>query len=98
MSEHATHRCRWCNSLQHNDHCPHVAAIEYHPDGSVKRVEFRPAFKPDLSKDWNRLLPPNDEERMRRFRHPDFIAPGEAWDKHEVPLRGHPSVRTPTTC
>jgi len=31
--------CRWCGSY-HNTACPKVKAIEYHRDGSVKRVEF----------------------------------------------------------
>lgn len=38
--------CRWCSDDQHmtwHTPCPRVAAIEYHPDGTVKRVEFREA-------------------------------------------------------
>lgn len=36
----APHTCRWCNGL-HTGTCPKVKAIEYHPNGAVKRVEFR---------------------------------------------------------
>lgn len=31
--------CAWCGKY-HGTRCPEVKAIEYHPDGSVKRVEF----------------------------------------------------------
>jgi hypothetical protein len=34
--------CRWCGGL-HGVQCPSVKAIEYHQDGSVKRVEFKSA-------------------------------------------------------
>ena len=37
-------RCGWCSSetskVYHTGYCPQVKAIEYYPDGSVKRVEF----------------------------------------------------------
>lgn len=33
--------CGYCgNHIQHIGVCPRVKAIEYHPNGSVKRVEF----------------------------------------------------------
>lgn len=32
--------CRWCGKY-HGTLCPDVKAIEYHPDGTVKRVEFK---------------------------------------------------------
>jgi hypothetical protein len=32
-------RCRFCGGY-HSGTCPRVKAIEYHQDGSVKRVEF----------------------------------------------------------
>lgn len=32
-------RCAWCNGF-HAHKCPLVKAIEYHPDGTTKRVEF----------------------------------------------------------
>jgi hypothetical protein len=35
-------QCRWCGRW-HGPVCPRVQAIEYHPDGTVKRVEFRQA-------------------------------------------------------
>lgn len=31
--------CRWCGVI-HGPRCPEVRAIEYHEDGTVKRVEF----------------------------------------------------------
>lgn len=31
--------CGWCGGY-HSGTCPKVKAIEYHPDGTVKRVEF----------------------------------------------------------
>lgn len=34
--------CRWCGRL-HGYQCPEVKALEFHPDGSVKRVEFKTA-------------------------------------------------------
>lgn len=32
--------CRWCG-MHHQTVCPMVKAIEYHPNGAVKRVEFK---------------------------------------------------------
>ena len=32
-------QCRWCGNY-HGARCPEVRAIEYHEDGSMKRVEF----------------------------------------------------------
>ena len=31
--------CRWCGAF-HGARCPSVAAMEFHQDGTVKRVEF----------------------------------------------------------
>lgn len=31
--------CPWCG-ITHGPRCPSIQAIEYHPDGSIKRVEF----------------------------------------------------------
>ncbi len=37
--------CPYCSgpfgAVYHTSACPRVAAIEYHPNGTVKRVEFR---------------------------------------------------------
>lgn len=33
-------KCRWCDNY-HTAICPSVKAIEYYPDGTVKRVEFK---------------------------------------------------------
>ena len=35
----AAGKCAFCGQL-HSYRCPTVRAIEYHPDGSIKRVEF----------------------------------------------------------
>ncbi len=35
----APHQCRYCG-VYHSDACPRVKAFEYHPDGSLKRVEI----------------------------------------------------------
>ena len=36
-------KCQWCGQM-HDVRCPFVRAIEYHEDGSIRRVEFmRPA-------------------------------------------------------
>lgn len=34
-----TEPCKHCGKL-HSVRCPDVKAIEYHPDGSIKRVEY----------------------------------------------------------
>lgn len=31
--------CKYCGA-SHGVRCPSIAAIEYHPDGTVRRVEF----------------------------------------------------------
>lgn len=37
--------CPYCSSahqaVMHSGACPRVRAIEYHPNGTVKRIEFR---------------------------------------------------------
>ena len=41
-ADYKSETCRYCG-LIHTDPgiCPRVKAIEYHPDGTIKRVEFR---------------------------------------------------------
>jgi hypothetical protein len=40
----AVPKCSYCGSpTPHPGVCPTVKAMEYHPDGSVKRVEFKSA-------------------------------------------------------
>jgi len=34
-----TDKCQWCG-LIHETKCPSVKSFEYHPDGTIKRVEF----------------------------------------------------------
>ncbi len=37
----STQSCRYCGeSVSHAGICPRIKAIEYHPDGSIRRVEF----------------------------------------------------------
>ena len=40
-----TNACPHCSSaggyVIHTGPCPRIKAIEYHPDGTIKRVEFR---------------------------------------------------------
>lgn len=36
-------KCGYCGSLPHQGVCPTVKAIEYHENGTVKRVEFKTA-------------------------------------------------------
>lgn len=40
--------CRYCGCW-HNGTCPKVKAIEYHPDGSVRRVELHENAAGDLA-------------------------------------------------
>lgn len=35
-------QCQWCG-MSHGALCPMVKAIEYHPNGTMKRVEFKSA-------------------------------------------------------
>jgi hypothetical protein len=57
-----TPSCRWCGGC-HDGICRHVRAIEYYPDGAVKRVEFfwpegyRPAAWPGESGGSNTSIP-----------------------------------------
>ena len=45
----AAPKCAYCGSFPHPGVCPTVKAIEYHQDGTVKRVEFKtPADYPPL--------------------------------------------------
>lgn len=40
-SQHTTiFTCQWCGCLHPNQTCPRVKKIEYHPDGTVKNIEF----------------------------------------------------------
>lgn len=44
MTLHAEGSCPYCSStyqpVVHTGPCPRVKSIEYHPNGSVKKVEF----------------------------------------------------------
>lgn len=39
MTDSQTTSCCWCGAI-HGATCPRVKALEYHPDGTIKRVEF----------------------------------------------------------
>lgn len=32
--------CRWCGAMHPELRCPKIRAVEFHPDGTIKRVEF----------------------------------------------------------
>ena len=40
--------CPYCSTpysfIVHGGHCPKVKAIEYYPNGTVKRIEFHPEY------------------------------------------------------
>ena len=42
--------CPWCsgpwNQVYHSGVCPRVRAIDYHPNGMIKRIEFWPEEAP----------------------------------------------------
>ncbi len=38
-STNAAPPCGWCGRY-HGPRCPIIKALEYHPDGSIKRVEY----------------------------------------------------------
>ena len=46
MDTTAVEHCPYCGNI-HDGVCPKVKAIEYHPNGTVKRVEFH-----DWKTDW----------------------------------------------
>lgn len=41
--------CRWCSDdcqkISHGGPCPRVESIEYHPNGTIKKVTFRDPFR-----------------------------------------------------
>ena len=45
MSTPTRELCRWCKTY-HPSKCPLVKALEYHPDGTLKRVEFHDRHPP----------------------------------------------------
>ena len=49
----ATPTCAYCG-VWHSGTCPKVKSIEYHPDGTVRRVEFHDP-NPTPQPDWGRL-------------------------------------------
>jgi len=54
----AAQKCRYCGSITpHQGICPSVKAMEYYPDGTIKRVEMKTAqdYPPVVSsspRDW----------------------------------------------
>lgn len=57
--------CKWCGRL-HLEVCPRVKAIEYHENGTVKRVEFHDSRPSRFPRGWDDLggpsipAPPSD--------------------------------------
>ena len=49
-----TQRCRYCGACHVEVMCPRIAEIEYHPNGTVKRVRLY---------GWETDLPPTQRER-----------------------------------
>jgi hypothetical protein len=41
--------CAYCNGY-HSGTCPRIEAIEYHPNGTVKRIEFKDPYMPAQSR------------------------------------------------
>ena len=58
--------CRYCNSkIPHTPElCPRITAVEYHPDGKVKRVEFVRQQPPTLPP--NQTFMPIDDDTPPR--------------------------------
>lgn len=57
-------KCQWCGAdQQHGWECPRIAALEFHPDGQVKRIEFVSAVDPVPV-----LSPETDEQYRERLR------------------------------
>lgn len=54
--------CQWCGCIHPKTICPRARAIDYYPDGSIKRVEFWESPKvtrnyvsaEDILKNWPR--------------------------------------------
>ena len=38
-------KCHYCGTWPHDGLCPRIRAIEYHPDGTVKRVELKDGWE-----------------------------------------------------
>ena len=54
-------KCQWCGSIErHIGHCPAVRAFEYHPDGTLKRVEFVEPVPFDPGRMWVGARPLSD--------------------------------------
>ena len=67
--------CRWCGAI-HQGECPRVKAKEFHPDGSLKRVEFFGEATPSLLPPVLQPMPEEDDtqrknalEALRLRRH-----------------------------
>lgn len=63
-----TDKCPYCAGVARPGVCPMVKAIEYCPDGTVKRVEFKcaadwvmPVNIPSVWRAWGESLPPQTQ-------------------------------------
>lgn len=55
QTSNAAPKCQYCGGFPHQGICPTVKAIEYHPDGTIKRVEFKGAG--DYGAAWSPIGP-----------------------------------------
>lgn len=47
--------CKHCDGNHYSDKCPYIKAIEYHENGTIKRIEFYPRpgdFHQPIKIDW----------------------------------------------
>lgn len=89
--------CPWCSreglTIWHSGGCPRVKAIEYHPSGAVKRVEFheeRPAVPRGIINSGHpELADTNNSHIVERWPYFDEL------DKIAREKRGEPKRERP---
>ena len=57
-------KCEWCGMI-HETICPQIKAIEYHSDGTTKRIEF---FGPKDYPMLTSLVPPQSKPNNHKTR------------------------------
>lgn len=65
--------CRWCG-IRHGPMCPTVKAMEFHQDGTIKRVEFNGASD----------YPAWTKEMLNNPRLTAAAAAPNGWTKHTI--------------
>lgn len=73
--------CKHCGTI-HGPLCPFVKAIEYHPDGAVKRIEFVERASPALP--INPILPVNPWPLFPPHRPPHYGWEPTEWLHYQV--------------